>query len=99
MPVHRLRQDPGCAGGVCAGGEAWLDQVVTYIDGNHDFVDSFVRANIPLIKCVKPQGTYLSWLDVTAVADKIGAKDLAAFIPKEIKKWEELARLAKIEPQ
>ena len=28
-----------------------------------------------------------------------GAKDLAAFIPKEIKKWEELARLAKIEPQ
>ena len=28
-----------------------------------------------------------------------GAKDLAAFIPKEIKKWEELARIAKIEPQ
>ena len=28
-----------------------------------------------------------------------GAKDLADFIPKEIKKWEELARLAKIEPQ
>jgi tripartite-type tricarboxylate transporter receptor subunit TctC len=28
-----------------------------------------------------------------------GAKDLADFIPKEIKKWEELAKLAKIEPQ
>jgi tripartite-type tricarboxylate transporter receptor subunit TctC len=28
-----------------------------------------------------------------------GAKELAAFIPKEIKKWEELARLAKIVPQ
>jgi tripartite-type tricarboxylate transporter receptor subunit TctC len=28
-----------------------------------------------------------------------GAKELAAFIPKEIKKWEELARLAKIQPQ
>jgi tripartite-type tricarboxylate transporter receptor subunit TctC len=27
------------------------------------------------------------------------AKALADFIPKEIKKWEELARLAKIEPQ
>jgi len=61
-----------------AGGEEWLDQVVAYIDGNHDFVDSYVRANIPLITCVKPQGTYLSWLDVTAVADKIGAKELAA---------------------
>ena len=28
-----------------------------------------------------------------------GAKDLADFIPKEIKKWGELAKLAKIEPQ
>ncbi len=28
-----------------------------------------------------------------------GAKELAAFIPQEIKKWEELSRLAKIEPQ
>jgi tripartite-type tricarboxylate transporter receptor subunit TctC len=28
-----------------------------------------------------------------------GAKDLAAFLPKEIKKWEELARLANIHPQ
>ena len=28
-----------------------------------------------------------------------GSKALAEFIPKEIKKWEELARLAKIEPQ
>ena len=28
-----------------------------------------------------------------------GAKALADFIPKEIKKWEELAKLAKIEPQ
>jgi tripartite-type tricarboxylate transporter receptor subunit TctC len=28
-----------------------------------------------------------------------GSKELAAFIPKEIKRWEELARLAKIQPQ
>jgi tripartite-type tricarboxylate transporter receptor subunit TctC len=28
-----------------------------------------------------------------------GAKELADFIPKEIKKWEELAKLAKIQPQ
>jgi hypothetical protein len=28
-----------------------------------------------------------------------GAKELADFIPKEIKKWEELSRLAKIVPQ
>src|SRR5712691_12258475 len=59
------------------GGEDWLNQCVNYIDGNHDFVTQYVAANIPMIKCVKPQGTYLAWLDVSAVADRIGAKALA----------------------
>ena len=59
-------------------GADWLDQLVVYIDGNHDFVESFVRANIPLIRVAKPQGTYLSWLDVSRVADKIGASEQAA---------------------
>lgn len=59
-------------------GEDWLNQVVAYIDGTHDFVEKFVSANMPLVKVVKPQGTYLCWLDVTGVADKIGAKQLAA---------------------
>jgi cystathionine beta-lyase len=59
------------------GGEEWLNQCVDYVDGNHDFVQSYVAANLPMIKVAKPQGTYLAWLDVTAVADKIGAKALA----------------------
>ncbi len=32
---------------------------------------------MPLVKYVKPEGTYLAWLDVSAVADKIDAKALA----------------------
>jgi len=64
--------------GAYSGGEDWLNQCVDYIDGNHDFVAQYVAANIPMIKCVKPQGTYLSWLDVSAIADKIGAKEMAA---------------------
>ncbi len=61
-----------------AGGEEWLRQAVSYIDANHDFVESYVRAHIPLVKVAKPQGTYLSWLDVSQVSEKIGAKALAA---------------------
>jgi cystathionine beta-lyase len=61
------------------GGEEWLNQCVDYIDGNHDFVQQYVNANIPMIKVgPKPQGTYLVWLDVSAVADRINAKQLAA---------------------
>jgi cystathionine beta-lyase len=58
-------------------GEDWLDQLLPYIDGNHEFTEAFVKANVPLVKCVKPQGTYLMWLDVTGVAERIGAKQKA----------------------
>jgi len=62
-----------------SGGEDWLNQCVEYIDGNHDFVQKFVNANIPMVKVgAKPQGTYLTWLDLTQVADKINAKELAS---------------------
>jgi len=60
-----------------AEGAEWLDQLIAYIDANHEFAASFIAANIPLIKHVKPQGTYLTWLDVSAVVDKIGAKEKA----------------------
>ena len=58
------------------GGE-WLDQAVAYVEGNHDFVQQFVADRLPMIKTAKAQGTYLAWLDVTAVEDRIDAKRLA----------------------
>ena len=59
-------------------GEEWQRQVVNYLDGTLDYVKSFVNANMPLVKVVKPQGTYLAWLDVGDVVDRIGAKRTAA---------------------
>ena len=60
------------------GGEAWLNQCVDYIDGNQQFANDYIKKNIPLIKVGnKPQGTYLAWLDVGGLADKIGAQKLA----------------------
>lgn len=59
-------------------GEDWLDQCVAYIDSNHDHVEQFVRANLPMVSMVKPQGTYLVWLDVSQIADRVGAKQMAA---------------------
>ena len=55
-------------------GDDWLTQCVDYIDGTHTMVDDFIRKNVPLITHVKPQGTYLCWLDVSGLAEKIGAR-------------------------
>ena len=61
-----------------AEGQDWLNQCVSYIDGNHDFVNSYIKSNIPMIKVgAKPQGTYLVWLDVSELTRKIGADDMA----------------------
>lgn len=46
----------------CFGGE-WLDQCKRYIEGNICFVEQFCNDNIPGIKVVRPQASYLVWLD------------------------------------
>ena len=66
-------------------GQEWLDELLPYIDANHAFVDSFIRERMPLVKTVKPQGTYLSWLDVSRLEEKIGAKEMA--VEETNKKW------------
>src|SRR5262249_58071957 len=49
------------------------------LEGQADLVQKFINAHIPMIKVgQKPQGTYLTWLDLTQVAEKIGAKQMAA---------------------
>ncbi len=60
------------------GGADWLDQLLVYLDGNHDFVEQYIRENIPQIKYTKAQGTYLAWLDVADLADRIDARGRAA---------------------
>ena len=61
-----------------AGGEGWLNDCVAYISDNHQFANDYIKKNNPMIKVGKaPEGTYLQWIDVTAIADKIGAKKMA----------------------
>jgi cystathionine beta-lyase len=59
-------------------GEDWLNQLLPYIDANHEFTESYLKEKVPMVKYTKAQGTYLAWLDVSAVADRVGAKDKAA---------------------
>ena len=59
-------------------GEEWLRQANEYVDANHDLVVNFINDKIaPMIKVHRAEGTYLTWLDVTGVAEKINSKKLA----------------------
>ena len=44
-------------------GEAWLDELLIYLRNNRDFVRDYLIKNLPSIRLVQPQGTYLLWLD------------------------------------
>ena len=58
-------------------GEEWLRQANEYVNDTHDFVVSYIGEKIPMIKVHRAEGTYLAWLDVTAVAERINSKKLA----------------------
>lgn len=44
-------------------GEEWLDQLLVYLEGNADYVLDYLNENIPELKMIKPDGTFLLWLD------------------------------------
>lgn len=44
-------------------GREWLDQLLVYLRGNLDFARKFIEDNIPGVKLVEPEGTFLLWLD------------------------------------
>lgn len=58
--------------------EDWLDQVVEYIDGNMDFAAAYLKKNVPHVHFIKPEGTYLAWLDVKELEERIDAAGQAA---------------------
>ncbi len=44
-------------------GTEWLDQVLAYIQANIDFTDEYLKAHIPAIRMIRPQASYLVYLD------------------------------------
>jgi len=44
-------------------GQAWLDQLLMYLEANRDFLYDFVNNELPGHNMAKPEGTYLAWID------------------------------------
>lgn len=44
-------------------GEEWLEQVTDYVQKNMEFVTEYLKDNIPQIKPIEMESTFLMWLD------------------------------------
>ncbi len=44
-------------------GDKWLDQLMEYLSCNLAFLKEFIAANMPRVRVIEPEATYLVWLD------------------------------------
>ena len=48
-------------------GAEWLCQLNEYIAQNYDFLCQFIASRLPQLRVVKLEGTYLAWVDCSAL--------------------------------
>jgi len=64
-------------------GDEWLDALLIYLADNMRLINSFLHERLEKIKLIEPQGTYLAWLDCSA----LGLSDLDDVILNKAKLW------------
>jgi cysteine-S-conjugate beta-lyase len=57
-------------------GKDWLEQVLAYMEDNIKFMIDFIEKRLPGIKVIKPEATYIVWLDCR----ELGIDNLFEFI-------------------
>jgi len=55
-------------------GEAWADEMLAVIDENFAYACDFIAKNFPEVKVMRPEGTYMLFLDVGDWCDKHGVE-------------------------
>lgn len=63
--------------------DSWVDQLNLYLNDNMEYVINFLKENIPQIKTIKPEGTYLMWLDFSAL--NMSKEELSKFLQEKAK--------------
>jgi len=44
-------------------GDEWVNQLMEYLWQNYIFLENFITENLPKVKVMKPEATYLIWID------------------------------------
>ena len=44
-------------------GDEWLEQMLEYVEANIDFMEEFLKTNMPKMGMIRPQASYLVFLD------------------------------------
>ncbi len=61
-------------------GASWVKELNQYLERNVTYIHEFVKNQIPEISCVKQEGTYLVWMDVSKL--NIQGEELIQYLAK-----------------
>lgn len=64
-------------------GEEWLEQLLEYLEGNLKILKEYFEAEIPGIRIINPEGTYLVWMDCRKLG--MNSKELSEFMSRKAK--------------
>ena len=66
-------------------GDKFMDDVLEYIYQNIQFIKTYIKENISVIKVMDIEGTYLLWLDMSAL--QLKQKELIEFLDQKAHLW------------
>lgn len=72
-------------------GDEWYRELKKYIAGNLDYARTYFAENIPELKLVEPEGTYLIWLDCSELG--LSVEELESFVEDKAKLWVDFGKI------
>ena len=72
-------------------GDEWYRELKKYIAGNLDYARTYFAENIPELKLVEPEGTYLIWLDCSKLG--LSVEELESFVEDKAKLWVDFGKI------
>lgn len=66
-------------------GDEWVAELKAYLYENLNFVRKYLKENLPQIRLIEPEGTYLLWLDFCGLG--LTEKELEELVVKKAKLW------------
>jgi cystathionine beta-lyase len=61
-------------------GSPWLDELLAYLDGNRKLLTALLARELPGVRYIEPEASYLAWLDCAAL--ELGPDPVAVFLER-----------------
>jgi cystathionine beta-lyase len=68
-----------------AKGEPWLEELLVYLKANLKYFEDYIKKNMPMLKVYPLEGTYLAWVDFTALG--MGDEKLHTWMLEKARLW------------